>query len=175
MVLLNEARRILGESIDGYGSGWWNINTGQRFQQPNVAHAEVILDNAVAFGVQHLISATVWDNPDEMERIASKLDGHYETFYDKGWLRYLWAQEHGERLLAGSSNSEVLVEAWDKEVIHDLYDEFNPTFSYWYSSEHGGSPKSQAIRGIPPSIEDWFLSLSGEDEINDIRRRAGIS
>lgn len=176
MALYNEAKKLLGENA-GYGSGWWNVRTGQRFQEADSPHAEVILDHAKEFGIYNDIPADAWNDAEKMSAIADRMDGFYDEFYDQGWLRYLWAYEHGESLLAGSSTPEVLATAWQEQIIHELYDDFQPTMSYW-SHDNGRSPNvkmPKGTTGLPASLEDWFESLSDPYEINDIRRRAGIA
>lgn len=174
-------RKLTEQQHEQWGSGWYNVNTGQNITGEGIAHVDTIVANCQAFNFCDQIPPGVERGSDEYESLLNQWDGNYMGFYRAGWMRYLWALEHGDHMVAGSATPEVLAAAWSAGVISGLYQEFNANQSYWnYDGQVADLPKNVTVGEheagvVPPEIERWFMALSGEDaEISDIRRRAGL-
>jgi hypothetical protein len=111
-----------------FGSGWYNVTTGELFAQQGVGHADIIVDNPESFAID---PRTIPDDETWKEKIRDSIDNKDDTYYKMGWVRFLWGQETDETTGIGFSGlSNMLKKAWNQKLVHTLIQRFEPDEVY---------------------------------------------
>ena len=173
-------KQNLAENRENWGSGFYNVQTGQDVSEENLAHADLIIERCKDFGVCNIVPMEAWQDYDAMEAFKNQLDGNYGFLHNQGWMRYFWGDDGKDSMSAGSATPEVLVAAYRRGVIHELAKRFNANQQYWRYEGHSGIPNNVTVQTPPgqitPEVESWFAALAGEgDEVKDIKGRAGVA